>query len=169
MSRMTAGSGAPAGPISILRRCNCGRSSRACRSSGPQIPAFRPMVDPYGRVLQSLPLGERGILDSGPAQRALTPTLYSQAGGCSSGCSNCDCYRCWLRSYLSRRSADQIELAPPLKSYSMRQNAIKSGVINCVCRIAILSIKLEHDFVIGNLLVRIARPQIGGNRSDGSD
>ena len=40
------------------------------------------MVDPYGRILQSLPLGERGVLDSG-LPRALAPTFYSHLGGCS--------------------------------------------------------------------------------------
>lgn len=37
------------------------------------------IVDPYGRILQSLPLGERGILDSG-LPRALPATFYSLWG-----------------------------------------------------------------------------------------
>ena len=37
------------------------------------------VVDPYGRVLGSLPLGERGVLDS-TLPRRLAPTLYSRLG-----------------------------------------------------------------------------------------
>jgi apolipoprotein N-acyltransferase len=37
------------------------------------------VVDPYGRVLQSLPLGQRGVLDSGLPQ-ALPSTFYSNWG-----------------------------------------------------------------------------------------
>ena len=37
------------------------------------------VVDPYGRVLQSLPLGERGVLDTA-LPRALDPTPYSRWG-----------------------------------------------------------------------------------------
>jgi len=37
------------------------------------------VVDPYGRILQSLPLGTRGVLDAG-LPKALPPTLYSNLG-----------------------------------------------------------------------------------------
>jgi apolipoprotein N-acyltransferase len=37
------------------------------------------IVDPYGRILKSLPLGDRGILDSG-LPRALPATFYSRWG-----------------------------------------------------------------------------------------
>jgi apolipoprotein N-acyltransferase len=37
------------------------------------------VVDAYGRVLQSLPLGERGVIDTGLPQ-ALPPGFYSRWG-----------------------------------------------------------------------------------------
>ncbi|MGE0212124.1 MAG: apolipoprotein N-acyltransferase [Parvibaculaceae bacterium] len=37
------------------------------------------VIDPYGRVLKSLPLGTEGVLDS-PLPRPLAPTLYAQHG-----------------------------------------------------------------------------------------
>jgi len=37
------------------------------------------VVDPYGRILSSLPLGERGVLDT-TLPGALAPTLYSRVG-----------------------------------------------------------------------------------------
>ena len=37
------------------------------------------VIDPYGRILRSLPLGARDVLDS-DLPRALPPTVFSRAG-----------------------------------------------------------------------------------------
>ena len=37
------------------------------------------MIDPYGRVIASLPLGQAGFVDA-PLPKALSPTLYSRTG-----------------------------------------------------------------------------------------
>jgi apolipoprotein N-acyltransferase len=37
------------------------------------------VIDPYGRVLDQLPLGKAGVLDY-PVPQALPPTLYARTG-----------------------------------------------------------------------------------------
>ncbi len=42
------------------------------------------MIDPVGRILNSLPLGTEGVLDA-PLPRAIAPTIYVRTGDSLAG------------------------------------------------------------------------------------
>ena len=66
-------------PTSIWRKPGCGPLSRGCPWCGRQTRGISAVIDPYGRIISSLPLSEEGVLDTSLPQ-SLPPTFFADYG-----------------------------------------------------------------------------------------
>ena len=77
--------GISTGPYQHFQQARVTRDrSSACRWRAPPIPEFPRVVDPVGRIVNSLPLGTEGVLDS-RLPRPIGATFYARFGDAPAG------------------------------------------------------------------------------------